>query len=79
MRLQRLPLSSFANKILNSDSQNVIDEAFKFNGSDTELKADEIEKDKNKLTLLRKLLGSKEICPVNILYTVILELVNQVS
>ena len=60
-------LSSFANKILNSDSQNVIDEAFKFNGSDTELKADEIEKDKNKLTLLRKLLGSKEICPVNIL------------
>lgn len=60
-------LSSFANKILSSNNQNVINEAFKFNGSDTELKSDEIEKDKNKLALLRKLLSSKEVSPVNIL------------
>ena len=60
-------LSSFANKILSSDNKNVIDEAFKFNGSDTDLRSDEIEKDKNKLALLRKLLSSKEISPVNIL------------
>lgn len=60
-------LSSFANKILSSDNKNVIDEAFKFNGSDTDLRSDEIEKDKNKLALLRKLLVSKEISPVNIL------------
>ena len=60
-------LSSFANKILSSDNKNVIDDAFKFNASDTELSSDEIENDKNKLALLRKLLVSKEISPVNIL------------